>query len=224
MGKGLVRLYPIDINRMPWEQLSSRDHGIFEKILASDPVNGSATRYLKIDPGAEMPAHVLNRCEETYVLEGSVRYGDRRLQAGAFLCRPPGRTLETMRSDDGCLCIQVCDSSGSLDKEEVVLRPDEIDAMPWMPTPSGYAGHTEKILTKGVSGSFTRLLLIDPGADTTVPDDHEHNEEVLILQGSCKNGEEFHPTGTYTFNPPHTVHGPFLVDEPLLCFEVKNQP
>ena len=224
MGKQLVRLYPIDIKRMAWEPVEGLADGVRQKVLALDPQGGSATRYLKVAPGSEVRGSTLDRWEETYVLEGSFRLGDGRFDAGSYLCRPPGSVLERMESDGGCLCIQVRDIDERLDKGEVTLRPNDIEAMPWAPTPSGHPGHAEKILSSGPSGSFTRLLLIDPGADTSVPDDHEHNEEVLILQGSCRNGEEFHPVGTYTFNPPHSVHGPFLVDEPLLCFEVKNQP
>lgn len=223
MGKQLVRLYPIDINRMPWQQGEGLPDGIREKVLALDPASGSATRYLKIEPGAVLPSGTLDRWEETYVIEGTLVVGDNGYPPGSYLCRPAGADVPETRSEEGCLCIQVRDFDDALDKAQVQLMAEDIERMAWALTPSGHPGHTEKILTRSPSGSFTRLLLIDPGADTTVPDDHDHNEEVLILQGSCRNGEEFHPAGTYTFNPPHSIHGPFMIDELLLCFEVKNQ-
>lgn len=224
MGKRLVRLYPLDINRMSWEPVEGAGTGVWQKVLAIDPENGSATRYLKIEPGSEIPEGTRDRWEETFVVEGRFRSGDQLFEAGAYLCRSPGSQIAPIATDEGSVCIQVRDVHETLDKAQVTLMPEDIEAMEWAPTPSRFPGHTEKILTSGPSGSFTRLLLIAPGADTTVPDDHDHNEEVLILEGSCRNGEEFHPAGTYTFNPPHSLHGPFLIDEPLLCFEVKNQP
>jgi hypothetical protein len=221
--KPLVRLYPIDINRMPWRPLEGIT-GASERVLAEDPETGSVTRYLNVDSGSELPGASLDRWEETYVTEGAFECGGQEFAAGSYLCRPPGSSVEPVRTATGFVALQVRDVDENLDKPSVELTAAAVESMAWGPTASGHPGHTEKILARGPSGSHTRLLLIAPGADTTVPDDHDDNEEVLILEGSCRNGEEFHPAGTYTFNPPHSVHGPFLVDEPLLCFEVKNQP
>ena len=221
--KPLVRLYPIDVNRMPWLPIEGAP-GTAERALALDTQTGSVTRYLKAEPGASIPPATLDRWEETYVIEGSFTCDGKEFAVGSYLCRPPGSAVGAIVSSDGFLAIQTRDIDPKLDKPGIELPAADVAAMPWKPTASGHPGHTEKILSRGPSGSLTRLLLIAPGADTSVPDDHEENEEVLILEGSCRNGEEFHPAGTYTFNPPHSVHGPFLVDEPLLCFEVKNLP
>ncbi|MFN8232229.1 MAG: cupin domain-containing protein [Actinomycetota bacterium] len=219
----MVRLYPIDIARMGWADVA--DGGsVREKVLALDPETGSVTRLLRIEAGGTLPGGKLDRWEETFVLEGSYSQGVDQFAEGSFTCQPPDTDVEPRASSGGCTLIQMRDLDGALDKDAVRLSRDQVEAMPWLPTAAGITGHGEKILTQGPSGSLTRLLLFDPGADTTIPDDHDHNEEVLILKGGCKNGEEFHPAGTYTFNPPHTVHGPFLVDEPLMCFEVKNIP
>lgn len=224
MGKPLVRLYPIDIARLEWLPVAAAPTGVWEKALAEDPHDGSITRYLRVDPGTEIPAFVHDRWEESFVVAGNYKSGDEFYPTGTYLCRPPGMTEGPITTTEGFTSFQTRDINDKLDKPAVRLYPLDIDRIPWH-TPHGRESkHAEKPLAADSTGSITRLLRIDPGGDTTELDDHEHNEEVLILEGSCKNGEEFHPAGTYTFNPPHAKHGPFLVDEPLLCFEIKNQP
>lgn len=223
VGKPLVRLYPIDINRMPWVQVRDAPAGVEEKVLALDPATGSVTRYLRARDGVEIPGDT-SRWEETFVLEGSCSFGENDYPAGSYLCIRPGPRSQRVRAARDFVCFQVLDRDEKLDKPDVRLSAAEIEAMTWETASRGDLKHREKVLASDSRGSLTRILEIDPGGDTTELDDHDHNEEVLILQGACKNGEEFHPAGTYTFNPPHAIHGPFLVDEPLVCFEVKNQP
>jgi hypothetical protein len=223
VGKQHVRLYPIDVERMPWQEADGV-RGVWEKVLTRDESTGSVTRYLRLDPDAELPERRHDVWEETYVLDGSYKSGEEFYPAGTYVCRPPGTEEGQILTAEGALCIQMRDVSDTLDKPAVRLYPIDIERMPWEPTPFGNPKHHQKTLAIGPSGSLTRLLLIDPGGDTVELDDHEHDEEVLLVRGGCKNGDEWHPEGTYTFNPPHTQHGPFLVDEPLLCFEVKNNP
>lgn len=223
MAKHLVRLYQIDIDRMNWSPIDGLP-GVYEKLLAADPTTGSITRYLRVDAGSEIPAGREERWDESYVVEGSYRCDDDLFTKGSYVCRRPGATRPPLSTTDGFTLFQVLDLDAELDKPEVKLTGSQIETMPWATASRGDPKHREKILASDASGSLTRLLEIDPGGDTTELDDHDHNEEVLILQGGCKNGEEFHPAGTYTFNPPHAKHGPFLVDELLVCFEVKNRP
>jgi hypothetical protein len=93
--------------------------------------------------------------------------------------------------------------------------------MAWERPEGSPEGVREKLLTIGPSGSATRLLEVDPGVDTGVFR-HDHAEEVLLLSGSYKMGEEFHPAGTYTCKGPGVDHGPFWTTEGYTCLEVRN--
>ena len=82
-------------------------------------------------------------------------------------------------------------------------------------------GFSERILAgsldeKNKVGNRTRILRIEPGADSTVPFVHEYWEEVFLAEGDLicgsdangKGGEQF--TGpTYCVRPPGVYHGPF---------------
>jgi hypothetical protein len=221
MTKLLTRLYPIDIDRMEWQPVAGAE-GLRQKLLAEDPDNGSITRLLAGDPGARMPAGTRETWEETYVLDGTLTLGDWDAPKGSYLCAAPGSERPELTSADGFTALQALDHNDKLDKPNVQLHADEIEAMEWAQTPLRNEAHVEKILATGPSGSTTRLLLVKVGGDTTELDDHDFDEEVLILEGIVKNGEELHPAGTYTFNRPHDTHGPFLIPEPLLCYEIRN--
>ena len=74
MGKPFVRLYPIDIARLPWQQVGAcAPIGIQQKILVTDPDNGSVTRLLKAEPRADQGIFVHEHWEEVYILEGSCK-------------------------------------------------------------------------------------------------------------------------------------------------------
>ena len=75
-------------------------------------------------------------------------------------------------------------------------------------------GIREQILARDpASGSYTRILRFDPGADST-PDGmqiHEFWEEVYILEGDITDlrlGETF-TAGMYACRPPGMEHGPW---------------
>lgn len=220
MSKKVVRLYPQDIERMPWEPAEG---GGAERVVATDG-KGSVTRYWKLEPGDVVTAED-DRWDEMYVLEGSLTVAGRRYDAGSYLCIPPGVERGEVRSEDGAVVLQALDHHDRLAKPEVRLTADEVEALEWREAESGQTGFKEKFLARDEEhGSLTRLLRVELGGDTTEVDDHDHDEEVLIIEGSCRNGEELHPAGTYTFNPPHEIHGPFVIYEPLLCYEIKNAP
>jgi hypothetical protein len=223
MSKDLVRLYPGDIEQMPWLPAEGEPEGAHEKIVAVDG-RGSITRYWRLDPGTVIPAGADDRRVETYVLEGSYEENGDSFRSGSYTLLPPGAARGEISTAEGLLCIQVCDVDHGIDKPAARLTAEELEAMEWAAAASGQTGFVEKILSTDGNGSLTRLLRVGLDGNTTELDDHDHDEEVLIVEGSCLNGEELHPAGTYTFNPPHAVHGPFLIYEPLLCFEVKNMP
>jgi hypothetical protein len=86
--------------------------GLFERILATDPENGVATRMLRFDPGTNTsPAgpQVHDFWEEVYILEGSLHdlTLNQTFPAGAYACRPPGMAHGPWSAPAGCLTFEV---------------------------------------------------------------------------------------------------------------------
>ncbi len=109
-----------------------------------------------------------------------------------------------------------------MDKPLTRLYPIDIERLTWVRPPDSPDGVMQKVLARDpTSGSATRLLKVEPRADTGVFV-HEHWEEVYLLEGSYKMGEEFHPAGTYTCKGPGVHHGPFLTNDGYLCLEFRD--
>lgn len=85
---------------------------ITERVLASDPGTGVATRILRYEPGADSSAMGVQRhefWEEVYILEGS--FHDHSLgqtfSAGQYACRPPGMPHGPWSTEGGVLTFEV---------------------------------------------------------------------------------------------------------------------
>ena len=86
--------------------------GLFERILASDPASGVATRILRFDPGTDTSAagaQVHPFWEEVYILEGSLHdlTLDQTFLIGSYACRPPGMRHGPWVAPEGCLTFEV---------------------------------------------------------------------------------------------------------------------
>jgi hypothetical protein len=86
--------------------------GLFERILASDPRTGVATRILRFEPGTDTSAagpQVHPFWEEVYILEGSLHdlTLDETFPSGTYACRPPGMPHGPWRAPDGCVTFEV---------------------------------------------------------------------------------------------------------------------
>jgi anti-sigma factor ChrR (cupin superfamily) len=220
--KPYVRLYPIDVERLPWLRPADAPAGVWEKVLARDPETGSATRLLRVEPGIDTGVFRHDHWEEVLILEGAYKMGDEFHPAGTYTCKGPGIDHGPFATVEGYTCLEFRDFHGAgMDKPAVRLYPIDIERMAWERPEGSPEGVREKLLTIGPSGSATRLLEVDPGVDTGVFR-HDHAEEVLLLSGSYKMGEEFHPAGTYTCKGPGVDHGPFWTTEGYTCLEVRN--
>ena len=97
-------------SRAPWRPTGNA--GTEERILAEDDENGTVTRLLRFEPGADTsPAGTLTHdyWEEIYVLSGDLtdlRLGE-RFEAGHYACRPPGMEHGPWRSEAGALLFEV---------------------------------------------------------------------------------------------------------------------
>lgn len=220
----MVRLYPLDVERLPWDPIAE---GAAARMLALDAASGSCTRLVRAAAGASLPVPHSDAWEEVYLLAGTAVLDDREYGRGSYLCLPPGTRSGALTGagEDGFEAVRLEDHhSARMDKPHVRLTSEEVAALEPESAVSGVGG-VQYTLAAGPSGSHTRLLEVAPQDDCGLLV-HEFAEEGLILAGSYKMswqlGEELHPAGTYTHLPPHTYHGPFLTNEGYRCFEVRN--
>jgi quercetin dioxygenase-like cupin family protein len=78
--------------------------GISINLLREDKETGASTFLLRFEAGARFPAHDHPGGEEVFVLEGDVRIGRERLQAGDYLYTPPNGT-HAVSTERGCLLL-----------------------------------------------------------------------------------------------------------------------
>ena len=101
------------VDEVPWTPtMGGQVAGLFERILATDPASGVATRLLRFDPGTDTsPAgpQVHPFWEEVYILEGALHdlTLDRTFPAGTYACRPPGMAHGPWVAAAGCLTFEV---------------------------------------------------------------------------------------------------------------------
>ena len=86
--------------------------GLFERILATDPETGVATRMLRFDPGTDTStagAQVHDFWEEVYVVNGALHdlTLNQTFTRGMYACRPPGMRHGPWTAPDGCLTFEV---------------------------------------------------------------------------------------------------------------------
>jgi hypothetical protein len=111
MAKPEREFFPVD--EVPWTPaMGGQVAGLFERILATDPQTGVATRLLRFDPGTDTsPAgpQVHPFWEEVYILEGALHdlTLDRTFPAGTYACRPPGMAHGPWVAAQGCLTFEV---------------------------------------------------------------------------------------------------------------------
>jgi quercetin dioxygenase-like cupin family protein len=82
--------------------------GIAGKVLVRD--RGRLTVALRFEPGAVMRGHGHIGDEQSYVVSGSCRFGDRTLAQGDFFSIAAGTSHGDIVSDAGCLLLVTADS------------------------------------------------------------------------------------------------------------------
>ena len=100
--------------------------GVSVKVLRFDVAAGRApTILLKFEAGATHPPHNHPGGEEIYVLEGDIRLGRDRLQAGDYLYTAPDNK-HAVRSEGGCVVL--------------VIVPEEVEILGRRPAASTPVG------------------------------------------------------------------------------------
>ena len=111
MPKPEREFFPVD--EVEWTPaMGGQVPGLYERILATDPATGVATRILRFDPGTDTSAAGPQRhpfWEEVYVLSGSLHdlTLDQTFEQGTYACRPPGMPHGPWRAPDGCVTFEV---------------------------------------------------------------------------------------------------------------------
>lgn len=101
----------------------------------------------------------------------------------------------------------------------------DTDTISWEPI-EGTEGLYQKIISKDDnSGDYTRLLLWDPGADSSPMGTQVHDfwEEVYIIRGSIHDLvlDETFSAGMYACRPPGMRHGPWRSEDGSLMLEIR---
>jgi len=101
-----------DVEDVSWTEVEPGVPGLTERILATDPQTGVATRMLRFGSGTDTTplgevAH--DFWEEVYILLGDLHdlTLDRVFTQGMYACRPPGMRHGPWRSTRGCVTFEV---------------------------------------------------------------------------------------------------------------------
>lgn len=98
-----------------WQMINGdAERGIWEQILAADPLRGDSTLLQRYDPGADTTAGgviVHDYWEEVMILSGELTdlTLGKTFTAGMYACRPPGMAHGPYASGRGCrMLVIVC--------------------------------------------------------------------------------------------------------------------
>jgi quercetin dioxygenase-like cupin family protein len=81
--------------------------GITGKVVVRE--SGKVTVLLQFAPGGVMPGHGHKGEEQSYVVSGSCRFGDRMAKQGDFIAIAAGTSHGDIVSDSGCVLLVVAD-------------------------------------------------------------------------------------------------------------------
>ena len=111
MPKGEREFFPVtDVAWTP--AMGGTVPALFERILATDPATGVASRMLRFDPGTDTSSAGVQAqafWEEVYILESALHdltLGE-TFPAGTYACRPPGMRHGPWIAPRGCLTFEV---------------------------------------------------------------------------------------------------------------------
>lgn len=109
MAKPHLEFFSVDSGA--WAPVPGME-GLTQAVLATDPVSGIATRFLRFAPGSDTSAAgalTHDFCEEAYIISGELH--DLTLgatfTAGMYACRPPGAPHGPWISPSGCTTLEV---------------------------------------------------------------------------------------------------------------------
>jgi quercetin dioxygenase-like cupin family protein len=94
-----------------WEKAGD---GIFFRLLSIDARKDRFTALVRLEPGAEYPAHRHSELEEAYMLHGELRVDDKKYCAGDYFRAEAGSVDHRVWSDTGCTCVLITSMKDAL--------------------------------------------------------------------------------------------------------------
>ncbi len=199
----------VNTNEMPWEPTEHR--GVSQKVVERviDPRKGRETAFVKIDAGASLPTEKLAERLDLFVLEGSLRDGDKKHGQHTFVRKQPGDSFAPV-SDEGCVYYV---------KRRVPIRATdddrlEIDAKttPWTPFP--HRGADVLHLYRDPHGIETSRFG-QVHANKQIPThNHAMGEETYIVEGALIDEYTAYTPGVWFRMPIGVPHAPYTKEAP----------
>jgi hypothetical protein len=207
--------------------------GIQYKMLSMDADNGACTMTVQYDSGFRQPPGFSYSEMELFVMDGSLKVGDRVCGKGYYVFAPAGCHLPALSSEDGALCLayynfgppsfQESDRDhGDADKSQSVKIVSTYDGLDWqVPTlfPQTAPGCLMKILhLDPKTFAMTFVFCMAPGFWQDNISYHDCAEEVYHIWGTSWMMQFGHlPTGGYFWRPAYINHGCFKSDLGILA-------
>lgn len=98
---------PVLLRSEHFDWILERHDGVSVKPLAIFNAGGPAVRLVRLEPGSSLPAEELSSHQLVVVLEGAVRYEDRRGEQATYFFCPAGSTFAAVDSSAGATLLFV---------------------------------------------------------------------------------------------------------------------
>jgi hypothetical protein len=199
--------------------------GMRYKMLSFDPETGGNTMSVQLDGGYRQAPGFSWGERELIVIEGELQVGDRTCRKGHYFFVPAGYALPEVRSDQGCLVLEMHNTGEPSHEESTEHHPQakvelyhDIDSymdIPWamgnVVSPAVASGCLIKLLNYNpISHAMTFLYCMTPGFWQDNISYHDCAEESYHLWGTSwmmQFGDI--PTGGYFWRPAYINHGAF---------------
>lgn len=177
-----------------------------------------ATSLVRYAPNSRFDAHTHGGGEEFLVLEGVFSDSSGDFGPGTYVRNPIG-TSHAPWSDDGCTILVKLHQFHAADTTRVIVDTNSVYDRDWQQKGEG--------LSLLPLHSFKReqvsLFRFEPGAHVA-KHEHDHGEEVFVLDGTLQDEHGTYPKGTWLRSPHGSAHTPYSDDGCLLFVKVGHLP
>lgn len=199
--------------------------GMRYKMLSFDPETGACSMTVQLDGGYRQTPGFAWSERELIIIEGELQVGGRTCRKGHYFFIPAGYAMPEIRSDQGCLLLEMINTCEPSHVESSAHHPQaqvnlyhDVDSyldIPWamgnVAKPSVAAGCLIKLLNfNPMSQAMTFLYCMTPGFYQDNISYHDCAEESYHLWGTSwmmQFGDI--PTGGYFWRPAYINHGAF---------------
>lgn len=196
--RGMQAWEVVATSALSWQPAKRR--GIWEKSLLHDPVRHRSTRIIKMDPGAEIPAHRHLGDEESLVLEGRGKLGDWQFGPGDYHRAPSGSFHPCYSSNEGCVFLLF--SGTEYEFSASPLEPSSSEQFmtvrsavgPWKLVRAGL--HTQSLFSASTT-PFEATMLLRLNAGGVVSTSEFDISEAYFLEGNARLGSTELSAGDY---------------------------